>query len=183
MTRYLTIGILVALAVALFVLYTDPAYQATKEVRAEVTAYDNALTKSQELRRVRDQLLSKRNALRVEDLQKLGKMLPDNVDNIRLIIDIDNIATRRGLSLRDIKLGTISDSAAARDPLAAGDSGSPVGSVTLTFSVAASYEGFLALLADLEHSLRLVDVENITFTVTPEDTSNYSITIRTYWLR
>ncbi len=183
MTRFITPLILVALAVALFVLYTDPAYQGTKEVKAQVDSYDNALTKSQELRRVRDQLISKRNALRVEDLQKLEKVLPDNVDNIRLIIDIDNIATRRGLPLRNVQLGEISDSAVARDPLAVGDSGNPVGSVTLTFSVSATYEDFLLLLADLEHSLRIVDIENISFDVKDTETNDYTITIRTYWLR
>jgi Tfp pilus assembly protein PilO len=183
MTRFITPLVLVAAAVALFALYTDPAYQSTKEVKAQVDSYDNALTKSQELKKVRDQLLSKRNALRVEDLQKLEKVLPDNVDNIRLIIDIDDIAVRRGLLLKDIKLGAISNSTAARDPLAAGDSGTPVGSVTLTITVPATYEDFLTFLADLEHSLRVVDVEKISFTAGDTTTSDYSITIRTYWLR
>lgn len=184
MTRFITPLILVALSVALFVLYTDPAFQATKEVKAQVDAYDNALTKSQELKRVRDQLVSKRTALRVDDLQKLEKVLPDNVDNIRLIIDIDNIATRRGVPLKNVELGQISDTSGARDPLAVGDSGSPIGSVELTFNVSASYEDFLGLLADLEHSLRIVDIESIEFDAPAEgERSEYTITIRTYWLR
>jgi len=183
MMRFITPLILVALGVALFMLYTDPAYQDTKQVKAQVDSYDNALTKSQELKKVRDQLLSRRNALRVEDLQKLEKVLPDNVDNIRLIIDIDNITARRGLSLKNVQLGEISDSTTARDPLAVGDSGNPVGSVTLNFTVSAGYEDFLTLLADLEHSLRIVDIENISFTAGETGTDEYEITIRTYWLR
>jgi Tfp pilus assembly protein PilO len=184
MTRFITPLILVGLAVALFVIYTDPAFQATKKVKAEVDAYDSALTKSQELKAVRGALQSKRNAFKTEDLQKLEKVLPDNVDNIRLIIDIDNIATRRGVPLRNVQLGQISDSGEARDPLAVGDSGSPIGSVELTFNVSATYEDFLALLADLEHSLRIVDIESISFDSPAEgELAEYSITIRTYWLR
>jgi hypothetical protein len=59
-----------------------------------------------------------------------------------------------------------------------------VGSVELTFNVSASYEDFLALLADLEHSLRIVDIESISFDAATEgDINEYTITIRTYWLR
>lgn len=165
-------------------VYTDPAYQAAKELQAQVDSYDNALTKSKELIKVRDQLLTKRNALQIEDLQKLGKMLPDNVDNIRLIIDIDNMAAKRGVPLKDVTLGEISDSTTARDPLAVAESGSPVGSVALTFTVSTTYENLLALIADLEHSLRVVDIEEISF-ATGETSSivDYTITVRTYWLR
>lgn len=183
MTRFLTPLILVGAAIALFVVYTDPAYQATKEVKAQVESYDNALTKSQELKKVRDQLLSKRNALVVEDVQKLEKVLPDNVDNIRLIIDVNNIATRRGLTLKNVQLGTISNQANAANPLAVGDSGAPLGSATLGFTVAASYDDFLVLLADLEHSLRVVNVEKISFSAGERAENDYTFSIRTYWLR
>lgn len=165
-------------------VYTDPAYQATKELQAQVDSYDNALTKSKELIKVRDQLLTKRNALHIEDLQKLGKMLPDNVDNIRLIIDIDNMAAKRGIPLKNVTLGEISDSTTARDPLAVAESGSPVGSVALTFTVSTTYENLLALITDLEHSLRIVDIEEISFAVGEvSSVIDYTITVRTYWLR
>ena len=58
-----------------------------------------------------------------------------------------------------------------------------MGSVELGFTVSASYENFLAFLHDLEHSLRVVDIENLTFQVQPEGTINdYQFNIRTYWL-
>src|SRR6185437_14911262 len=82
---------LVVAAIGLFVVYTNPTYQATKALAAQVSAYNSALDKSKELRAVRDQLLSKRNTFAPSDVQKLEELLPDNVDNIRLIIDINNI--------------------------------------------------------------------------------------------
>jgi Tfp pilus assembly protein PilO len=183
MMRFITPLILIAVSVALFVFYTDDIYQAAKEVKVQVSSYDNALNKSQELKKVRDQLLSRRNAFVVEDVQKLKKVLPDNVDNIRLIIDINNIAARRGLTLKNLQIGEISDSAGARSSLAVGSSGEPLGSVTLSFAVSASYENFLVFLADIEHSLRIVDVEKIAFSASSPTVNDYSFTIRTYWLR
>ncbi|MDO8548468.1 MAG: hypothetical protein Q7R71_02235, partial [bacterium] len=92
MTRLLVPFILIGAALGLFVLYTNPSYQASKATAAEVSAYDDALTKSQELKSVRDQLVSKRNTFSADNVTKLSRVLPDNVDNIRFIIDINNIA-------------------------------------------------------------------------------------------
>lgn len=175
--------ILLATAAALFMLYTDPAYQNTKTLAVEGASYDEALDTSQELRKLRDELIARRNTFGQEDLQKLQRMIPDNVDNIRLIIDINGIAARHGLTLKDVKLGTISDSVQARSPLAVGASGDQVGSVTLGFTVAASYDEFLMFLQDVEHSLRLLDIEDLSFTAaTPPADNDYHFSVRTYWL-
>jgi Tfp pilus assembly protein PilO len=174
--------ILVALAVGLFAIYTNPAYQADKGVLVDVRAYNDALTKSRELREVRDEKIAAFNTFKPEDKDRLQRVLPDNVDNIHLIIDINNIAARHGLALKNVTLGTISDSPANRNALAVGSSGNPVGSVTLGFTVAASYDDMLTFITDLEHSLRVMDIEKIDFTAQDKDLTDYSFSIRTYWL-
>lgn len=175
--------ILVIAAVALFVVYTNPTYQATKALAAQVSAYNEALDKSKELRGLRDGLISKRNTFSVDNIDKLEDMLPDNVDNIRFVIDMSNIASRHGLSLKDVELGEISNSSHAQDNLALGTSGDPIGSVDISFSVTASYDKMNALLQDIEHSLRLIDIEKLSFTAGSSDLNDYSFTVRTYWLR
>ena len=165
-------------------MYTNPTYQASKALQTEASAYDDALTKSQELRSVRDQLLSKRNTFSATDVQKLQEALPDNVDNIRFIIDINNIASRHNISLTNVQLGTISGSGTADAATAAAisSSGSLVGSVDIGFSINASYDNMLAFLQDLEHSLRLIDVQKLSFAASQSGTTDYAFTIRTYWL-
>lgn len=180
--RFLFPIILVIAAIGLFVLYTNPTYQALKGSQATVAAYNDALDKSQELRALRDKLQSARNAFSPEDEQKLVRLLPDQVDNIRLIIDINNIAARRGLAVSNVALGEVSQSSAAATSLAVGPSSDPIGSVSLGFSVTASYEDFLAFLQDLEHSLRILDVEKLSFDGAQGDKYSFEIAIRTYWL-
>ncbi len=174
--------ILLGAAAGLFVLYSDPAYQGSKALAMQSNSYDEALNTSQELRKLRDQLIARRNTFKQDDLTKLQRMLPDNVDNIRLIIDINGIAARHGLSLKGVELGTISDSANGRSPLAVGASGDEVGSVTLEFTIGATYDEFLVFLQDIEHSLRLIDIENLSFDVTTTDKNDYNFMVRTYWL-
>lgn len=180
--RLLLPVILVIAAIGLFVVFTNPTYQGLKGIQSRVEAYDDALDKSKELKALRDKLQSARNAFSPQDEQKLIRLLPDQVDNIRLIIDINNIAARRGLVLSDVALGEVSQSSAAATSLAVGPSSDPIGSVSLGFSVTASYEDFLAFLQDLEHSLRILDVEKLAFTGTESGKYSFEFAIRTYWL-
>lgn len=188
MTRTLLPLVLIAAAIGLFVMYTNPTYQADQALSSEHSSYQGALKTAKDLRNQRDQLLAKRNTFSTDDVQKLQEMLPDTVDNIRLIIDINNIAARHGLSLKNVQLGDVSSGSSAKSATAVGSSGDPVGSVELGFTVSAQYDSFRAFLADLEHSLRLINVEKITFKETPDasgktpDLSDYQLTIRTYWL-
>lgn len=177
--------ILIGAAIGLFALYTNPTYQGEggiKELQTQVGAFDQALTKANDLKRERDKLLSKRNTFSTENVQKLEQMLPDHVDNIRLIIDINNVAARRGLTLKNVSLGTISDSKTTRSTVAVGASGDPVGSVSVSFGLSTTYEDFLLFLQDLEHSLRIVDVEHINFKSAANQNYDIGLTIRTYWL-
>ena len=174
-------SILVVAAIGLFVVYTNPSYQASKALVTQENAYDDALTKSQELKGVRDQLLSKRNTFAASDVQKLQEILPDNVDNIRFLIDINNIAARHNLSLKNVQLGTITNGTTAQAANLAA-SGGPVGSVDISFSVNASYNDMLAFLQDVEHSVRITDVEKLDFSTSAVNNPDYSFTVRTYWL-
>jgi hypothetical protein len=174
--------VLIIAAVGLFVVYTNPTYQATHTLQAQASAYDDALTKSQQFRAIRDQLLSKRNTFSADDVQKLQEVLPDNVDNIRFIIDVNNIASRHNISLSNVQLGTIGGSAQAQSSVASAGGG-PVGSVDIGFTINASYSDMLSFLQDLEHSVRLIDVEKLSFTAPSSGaTTDYTFVVRTYWL-
>jgi hypothetical protein len=182
MRRFFIPIILVGTAIGLFVLFTNPTYQAAKETQKEVGAYNDALDKSQELRKTRDEKIAAFNTFSAEDKDRLIRILPDNVDNIHLIIDINNIAARHGISLKNVTLGSLSDSASQQSALAVGSSGSAVGSVELGFGFSSSYDNMLAFMQDLQHSLRVMDIEKISFTAGVNDLTDYSFSIRTYWL-
>ncbi len=181
MTRFIIPIGLIAAALGLFILYTNPTYQNVQSLSAENSSYDDALNKAQQLHALRDQLLSTRASFSDDDITKLEHVLPDNVDNIRLIIDINNIASRHSMTLTDVQLGNASDGT-NQSVLAVGPSGSAVGSVEVGFSVVASYSNFIAFEEDVEHSLRIIDVDKISFTTGQGDLNTYKFEIRTYWL-
>lgn len=183
MTRIILPIILLAAALGLFIGYTNPNFQSIKQLLAQQASYNDALDKAQQLLKIRDKLLSTRASFSDEDVTKLAHMLPANVDNIRLIIDINAIASRHHAALSQVQLGDALSSAGAQSSLAAGPSGTAIGSVEVGFTMTSSYNDFLAFEQDLEHSLRIIDVTKITFAASPQDLNSYSFTIRTYWLQ
>jgi Tfp pilus assembly protein PilO len=181
MNKFLIPSILIIISLGLFFLYIDPVYTETKKIKEEKNLYDEALNKSKELRQIRDELLNKYNSFSEENLVRLKKMIPDSVDNVRLIMDIDNIASGRGITISAIDVGIDNGS----DSRIGSDTGEDYDFVTLDIDLLASYDDFIGFIGDLKDSLRLVDIPNISFVV-PDPYLNiykYNITIKTYWLK
>ncbi|OGG47952.1 hypothetical protein A3D66_01370 [Candidatus Kaiserbacteria bacterium RIFCSPHIGHO2_02_FULL_50_9] len=170
------VAIVVALGV--FFSFVDPRYQGIKELRAQEKQFDEALTRSKDLRSIRDEKLKVYNSFPPEDIDRLQKLLPDHIDNIRLVMDLDTAASKYGMRLTNVSVGKPDEG-----PAEGSGQVKPYGSISVTFSVTTTYESFLRFLTDLETSLRLVDVVSLSFSRPRGDVYEYTITLRTYWLK
>ncbi|MFA6536159.1 MAG: type 4a pilus biogenesis protein PilO [Candidatus Paceibacterota bacterium] len=172
--------ILILASIGAFLGYINPQYQTVKALMGERAGYQEALTNSRALMAKRDELVSTYNTIPGSNISRLEELLPDHVDNVRLIMDLSSIASRYGLTLTNIK--NIQSSEAAKGEITTDSSG--IGSATLNFSVSAPYSTFQAFLGDLEKSLRIVDVSSISFSAS-DGSPNYdfNIGVKTYWLK
>ena len=189
-------SILILLAITSFVIFTNPTYQDSLTLKDQVSSRNDALTNSRKLQEQRDALGVKYRSISADSIDRLGKMLPDNADNIRLIIDIQRMASVYGMSLSSIKFD-----ASEVDPTKAGTAAStasaiagatkPYGIFNLEFTTTASYANFLKLTKDIESSLRLTDIESVDFSTDSnvgsgsggKDGYTYTVKLRTYWLK
>jgi len=118
-------------------------------------------------------------------LARLQKLLPDTVDNVRLIIDMDEIAKRYGLTIGNVRLDeTKVTKSGAKDSTATitgGESG--YGTIPMGFSVTADYDTFLSFLEDLETSLRIIDITNIGLKPGANNIYSFDVSLKTYWLK
>lgn len=177
--------ICVSAAVALFLLYTKPAYDGLDGTKKQIEQYNLALDKAAELQRLKQSLLSRYNSFDPSDVERLHRLLPDHVDNVRLVLDLDTLASKHGLALQNVVISA----EAAKDPGEMEVIGTPQdehGELTLGFATTGGYDRFVTFLADLEVSLRIVDV--VELRITPlasgaEPTYRYDIVLRTYWLK
>jgi len=152
----------------------------TKPLQARQASLEDALGKAADISKRRDELVLQFNRFSDEDKAKLEKLVPENVDNVRLIIDINNIASKFGMAVKNISLVASDDK---NTSATLGPSGNEYTSLLLSFSVSGSYDALREFLINLEKSLRLADVENVSFTPGALGIYTYSISLRTYWLK
>ena len=206
MTRFIMPIILIVISVALFFTVTNPMYSSIADSQAQLTSYNTALDTSKTLESQRDALTAKYNSFDPNNLAKLEKLLPDNVNNIRLILEIEQIASPYGMALSDVKYdstnstsvttGTTGGAAAVQGGSPAKKQSSDYGIFNLEFSITGTYDNFINFTKDLQSNLRIVDISSISFssdttsatsgtgskTNAPE-TYKYDFKIQTYWLK
>ena len=178
MSKYLLPIILIGLTFGLFYLVIDPQYQEAQVLRVEQQSYDQALTNSLKIQGLRDKLMNSYNTFSPADVTRLERLLPDTVDNVRLVLDINNIAGRYGLIIKNVRLANLT-----KDPNQLGPENKEYGTLVLQFSVNASYANFTAFMRDLEDSLRVVDISSISFKTGDTQQVDYDVSVQTYWLK
>lgn len=189
--------LLILVSIGIFFLLIDPEYNEVKELQKQIEQNNRTLDLAAELRKKRELLREKYNQISDSERDELNKMLPDTVDNVRLIIDINNIAERYGIVIQNFEISASEDSERGVQVLdsefddVANTSSirypdtSRIGVISFTFSVSAQYDVFLEFLKDLEEALRIVDIRSIDIsTGSAEDVFyNYRVSLETYWLK
>lgn len=182
MIRFFLPALLLVGAFGVFYFVADPLYQDIKALAFEKKSYDDALDNSKKLQSLRDQLVNRYNAFSPTDLERLERMLPNNVDNVKLVLELDQMAGKYGMAVKNVRFNQSSDSKKSEDLIGKDDR--PYGTLSLDFAVDAPYPNLTAFLADLERSLRVVDVQEVSFSA-PSDRNIYqfNLKIQTYWLK
>ncbi len=207
--RWLLPLILIGAGVAGFLLIAQPIYDEATTLKIEADKYNEALANAKILQAERDRLTDKFNSFKAEDLVRLEKIVPDSVDNIKLILEIQEVAQDRGILVKNVefepeqflepdpnasaeakaKEEAAKKQANLRRPGAANNL--DYEAFDLEFSIEGKYSAYVEFMKLLERSLRVVDVRAITFTPgTSEDKDkiyidNYKYTFRinTYRLK
>lgn len=205
MKQFILPIILILLACGLFFWYTNPNYQIAKASSATITGLDQTAQAAGNLSVLEQKIKDNYNALTAQQISSLQTLLPDNINTISLITEIDSIGAKHGITIQGISLtsqggsgaagagnsSTPSDTAVSTMSAAGNSSGTAVSTsaatystLPFTFSVTTSYANFISFLQDLERSLQLFDVNSITISgVTDKsDVYTYKVGLQTYSL-
>ncbi len=197
MMRFIMPIVLIGIAIGVFAVFTNPLYSDIKAIRVKAASYNQALANSKALESERDKLTQKYNAFNPEDRARLQKLLPQNIDNIRLILEIEQLALPYGMTLKNVKYNTTSEEEEEGGLSGAGTkeySHSDYGVWDLEFSTTGTYNNFLNFVRDLESNLRIVDIATVEFSSDTDlrqgpgnalggEAYRYDFKIKTYWLR
>ena len=195
MNKNLIALILIIIAIGLYFTFTRSYYAELQVLEAVNASYLTAINNSRDLIKARDQVLAKYNSITDQDKARLDTFLPNNINNVRLVIDINSIAARHGIALQGLASNinsvmttgntdkggsTITARSAAASTPSADLTYTPM---VISFSFSASYDNANSFIQDLESSLRLFDVTHLGFSVNDTGIYTYNIQLTTYWLK
>jgi Tfp pilus assembly protein PilO len=173
-----------------------------------VSTYNLALNNSAELQKTRDSLVDTYKNIKEEDRNRLEHFLPNTVNNIKFILEIERIASLHSMPIKNIKFDPqrVQDTKDAT-PLTNAPTNTnntlitladpldlrPYGTFPVEFTTEGDYNTFVLLMKDIEHNLRLVDIKSVNFAVPVVDPKTggglnpnvytYTLRIETYWLK
>lgn len=173
--------ILLLLSVGLFYTFTNAQYRDVRKLHTLANEYQNVLQRVSAIVELRDTLLSDYGTIPKTEIDRLNKVLPDDIDNVQLALDLDSMAARYGISIKSIQVAT--EASGGTDLIVLPEYADPYDKAAVTFSFVSNYENFLRLLADIEKSLRIMNVKSISFATSDSGLYDYQISVETYWLK
>ena len=173
-------------AIGIFFGYVNPAWTVNIAAsKAAIASDDQALAAASEYTAQQNELASARNSIDPANLARISTFLPDSVDNVGLILNLNALAARSGLSLSNVDVLTDSTNTkgtSSNEALPASGK-SPVSSVDLSLSAIGTYAALQAFLTGIEKSERLLDIQDIVVKGSDTGVYTYQMTLRLYWLQ
>ena len=169
-------------AIGLFAGYVNPTYTGDIQMlNAEIKNYDAALEAAERFKAKEIQLTGEKNALPADQIERVEAFLPDSVDNVQLILDLNSLAARSGVQLSDFDTAE-TESEGSTDALQA-TTQEPYDTLELSASAVGSYPAFRTFIAGVENSLRPLDIVEVAVKDSLTGVYTYDITLRLYWLK
>ncbi len=175
--------LLIVFSFTLYYLVISPLYsgigaiwQPEKSIAALKTLnaqYDQTLSQAEGLLKQADQLRKEYNALDASSKEKMLRMVPESVDPIRLLSEVDRIAAESGIGLASVSYADIPQATKF------------AGAYQLSMSVKTSYPKFKEFMRNYENSLRLFTLQSVNFSA-PEkegDLITFQVRLLTYYLK
>lgn len=173
--------ILLLLSVGLFYAVFMPRYERVQGLMNQQSQYREVLNNVSELGEIRDDLEVKYQNTPAQEIARLEKILPANVDTVNLAMNFDSIAARYGISIKSIR--TVDSKAEVGTSIVQSSGSKPYDRITVSFSFISTYDNFRKFMADIEKSLRIIDIKSVSFQTTESGIYEFQVSVQTYWLK
>lgn len=162
--------------------------QGLKDLLEEKNKFDEALGNARDLRSKMTELEQAEKEITEADREKLDAFIPDRIDTVDFVYDINNIAARHGMMLRDVNIKasdeTKAEGLSSRElSVAEAAAANTIADMTMSFQVSGTYKSLLGFLNDLSVSLRVADVTSLSFNAGENGINQYNFELKTYWVK
>lgn len=153
-------------------MFVRPLWEEIGRLRGELVVTRDAITKTREVMRLRDELLDRYNSISPAERERVRMFLPAHASVGELLGDVDQLVRDAGMELRNINFQERIPSKGVSLP-------EGVEVVSVALSLEGTYEEFRALLDAFEHVIRLSDVTAIS--LSGGDVFQFIAEIQTYY--
>lgn len=173
--------IVIILSLASFILVVKPQYTEIQALQEKGKELEGVLVNARKLQELRDGLLKKRQSLSGANLARLKKLIPESADNVKLILEFQNIAKKYNLKLETAAANKDDQENAQKNQNFDVET-KDYGIISLDFTLIGDYAGFISFLSDIGNNLRITDIRSLT--ITPgENNYQFALGLDTYWLK
>lgn len=200
MPRIFVTIVLIVVTIAIAVFYLGDELAKFSNIRKEIDELSKISVELDELTKDRDRLVETINSLSQEDLTRISQAIPLGPKAADMMVLMENLTISHSMVLNRIDL-------AGFTAVKTGESGGAVptqprpGTLSsfkpksnvsvkdfpLSMNVGGTYETFKEFLRDIEHNLRIVDIEDLSFSASggvagnKSPTVDFSIKAKTYY--
>jgi hypothetical protein len=171
----------VILTLAIGYAFIYPSVGDLSVLTEEKQKYENFLEMTGDIEAKKNELLSKFDAISDTDKKEIETILPNSLNLVKLVSDIDAVAARHGISINKISSKEVSSSVGNSIEGAAPQKSYQ--SSIVGFSFTATYGEFRSFMDDLGKSLRVLDIRSVRFGTQDNGVYSYSVEFETYWLQ
>lgn len=185
--------LLIVTAIGLFFSYTSPAYDALQALETQKGRLDDVLQRSDELENSRNDLLDTYASITQNDSDRLNIILPERIDVVRSVIELDALARQRGVTVTAYGIPEIDTTVAPASAASTKKDGPERGSADFSIECTGPYESFVGFTQAVERLLDVRDIVGLEVaaasavelrqgtleTIYP----TYKLKIRGYWLK
>ena len=182
--RTLTPIFSIIIAFVVFFSVTRPMFAEIKIVQDETQEYEKAVNEAEALNQKLKALIAAKNQFSDIQREALEMFVPSSIDEVRILNDLKGIATTNRMLLGNVKVSeeTMLTSSPEGESARAAVSYDNLVSSDISFALIGTYDQFKAMLRDMERSLVLMEVTNITFTASEGDLMQFEVTARVFAL-
>ena len=175
-----TILAYIILALTIGYAFVYPGVGDVSNLMVQKTQYENSLATVSNIETRKKQLLADFNNIPNQDKKNMEIILPNSFDYVRLVSQIDNVASKNGISIKNINTANVDSSVG--DTIAEAGAPRAYQAGVISFSFEATYDNFRKFIKNMEESLRILDVRSVEVKTGEKGVYNYEIEFETYWL-
>ncbi len=147
--------LVIIVSIGVYFFYIEPLTLEVRVQLAKKNEIERVLNRVREIKEKRDAVLSDYNSISEEDIKKLEKILPENINSVVILNDLNSVASQFGLVIKEYKADEVINN---NNSVSDGGPGDPYKKTKIIINVEGSYGQFLNFLTALESSLSIMDV-------------------------